>query len=140
MRNQTPFLLCLIGGLVLAAVGYTHGINIIVLVYILVHSIAALAPLYLIIDIVLLVLFIIAWAGGFAIILGGILLTTSHVRLGKLIIAIAAGFGLISLILVLLWVVLVNGFLGLLVLTWLILNTAWALALVMTVVARSMAD
>ncbi|MHA1909415.1 MAG: hypothetical protein ACW98Y_19110 [Candidatus Thorarchaeota archaeon] len=140
MRNQTPFLLCLIAGLVLWAVGYTHGVNTIVLVYILVHSIAVLAPFYLIIDIILFILFLIAWAGGFAIIVGGILLTTSYVRLGKVIIAISAGFGLISLILVVLWVVITNGLLGLLVLTWLILHTAWALALVLTVIARSMAE
>jgi hypothetical protein len=140
VRNQTPFLLCLIAGLVLWAVGYTHGVNTIVLVYILVHSIAVLAPFYLIIDIILFILFLIAWAGGFAIIVGGILLTTSYVRLGKVIIAISAGFGLISLILVVLWVVITNGLLGLLVLTWLILHTAWALALVLTVIARSMAE
>ena len=140
MRNQTPFLLCLIGGLFLIGVNYTHGVGTIVLVYLFIHAIAALAPIYFIIDIVLFVLFLIAWAGGFAVILGGYILTTSHVRLGKLIIAIAAGFGLISLILTILWVLIVSGLLGLLVLTWLILNTACALGLVMTVIARSMAD
>ncbi len=140
MRNQTPFLLCLISGIVLAAVGYVQGTNIIVFVYNIIHSLPVLAPFYLLIDIVLLVLFLIALAGGYAIILGGFLLTTSHIRLGKIIIAIAAGFGLISLILVLLWVVLVNGFLGLLILTWLIVNTAWAVALILTVIARRMAE
>ncbi|MFW9908931.1 MAG: hypothetical protein ACFFEF_10180 [Candidatus Thorarchaeota archaeon] len=139
MRNQTQFALCIIGGLLLLGAGYTNGANTIVLLYFFVHSIVALAPFYLIIDIVLFVLWIIAWSGGIAVILGGYLLTTSHIRTGKFIIAISAGFGLISLILVVLWVILTIGWAGLLVLTWIILHTAWALGLVLTVIARSTA-
>ncbi len=139
VRNETPFVLCLIAGLILVAVNYTHGVEIIVLVYILVHSITALSPFYFLIDIVLLILFLIAWTGGFAVILGGALLTTSHVRLGRWIVAIAAGFGLISLILVIVWTYLAFGLLGLLVFTSLVISTAWAMALIMTVVARRMA-
>jgi hypothetical protein len=139
MRNQTPFALSLIGGLLLIGANYTGGINTIALIYILVHSIAALAPVYLIIDILLFILLIIAWSGGVAVILGGFLLTTSQIRLGKLIIGIAAGFGLISFILGIIWVVMTFGWVGLLALTWLILNTAWALGLVLTIIARSTA-
>ncbi len=139
MRNQTPFALCIIGGLLLLGAGYTNGANTIVLLYLFFHSIIALAPFYLIIDIVLLVLWVIAWLGGIAVILGGYLLTTSHIRTGKFIIAISAGFGLISLILVILWVILTIGWAGLLLLTWLILHTAWALGLILTVIARSTA-
>lgn len=139
MRNQTPFVLCLIAGFILMAVNYTNGVGTIILIYLFVHAIGALSPFYLIIDIILFILFLIAYAGGITVILGGILLTTSHVRLGKWIIAIAAGFGIISLILVILWVAVVSGLLGLLVLTWLIVNTSWALALIMTIVARRMA-
>jgi hypothetical protein len=139
MRNQTPFVLCIIGGLLLLGAGYTNGANTIFLLYLFVHSIVALAPFYLIIDIVLLVLWVIAWLGGIAVILGGYLLTSSHIRTGKFIIAISAGFGLISLILVILWVVLTIGWAGLLLLTWLILHTAWALGLILTIIARSTA-
>jgi hypothetical protein len=139
MRNQTPFVLCIIGGLLLLGAGYTNGANTIFLLYLFVHFIVALAPFYLIIDIVLLVLWVIAWLGGIAVILGGYLLTTSHIRTGKFIIAISAGFGLISLILVILWVVLTIGWAGLLLLTWLILHTAWALGLILTIIARSTA-
>jgi len=139
MRNQTPFALCIIGGLLLLGAGYTNGANTIVLLYLFFHSIAAFAPFYLIIDIVLLVLWIIALLGGIAVIIGGYLLTTSHIRTGKFIIAISAGFGLISLIFVIIWVVLTAGWAGLLILTWLILHTAWALGLVLTVIARSTA-
>ena len=139
MRNQTPFALCLIGGLFLIGANYTSGISTIALIYILVHSIAALAPFYLLIDILLFILLIIVWSGGIAVILGGFLLTTSHVRLGKLIIGVAAGFGIISFILIIIGVIVTSGWAGLLVLTWLILHTAWALGLVLTIIARSTA-
>jgi hypothetical protein len=139
MRNQTPFALCIIGGLLLLGSGYAQGGNAILFIYGIVHSIPALAPFFLIIDIILFLLWIIAFLGGLAVILGGYLLTTSHIRTGKFIIAIAAGFGLISFILIILWVVLTAGWAGLLVLTWLILHTAWALGLVLTIIARSTA-
>ena len=139
MKNQIPFALCLIGGLFLILAGYDHGIRTIFLVYGVVHSIPALAPYYLIIDIILTFLGLIAWSGGYAVILGGGLLTTSHVRLGKFFIMIAAGFGLISFILTILWFFLAGGWVGLLFLAWLILNSLWALGLVMTIIARSKA-
>jgi hypothetical protein len=139
MRNQTPFALCIIGGLLLLGAGYVDGANSIFLVYNLVHLLAALAPFYFIIDIILLFLWIIALLGGIAVIIGGFLLTTSHIRLGKFIIAISSGFGLISLILVILWVIITIGWSGLLLLTWLILHSAWALGLILTIIARSTA-
>ncbi|MFW9768595.1 MAG: hypothetical protein ACFFF9_05810 [Candidatus Thorarchaeota archaeon] len=139
MKNQTPFALCIIGGLFLIAAGYNHGIATIFLIYAFVHAIAALAPYYVIIDFVLLLLGVIAWTGGYAVILGGYLLTTSHVRMGKFIIAIAAGFGLISFILTIVWVYLAFGITGLLVLTWLIMNSIWAIGLILTIIARSTA-
>ena len=139
MKNQTPFALCLIGGLFLILAGYDHGISTIFLIYGIVHAIAALAPYYLVIDSILTILGLIAWSGGYAVILGGFLLTTSHVRIGKFFIMIAAGFGIISLILTIVWTFIVAGWVGLLVLTWLILNVGWALGLVMTIIARRMA-
>jgi len=139
VKNQTPFALCIIGGLFLIVAGYNHGISTIFLIYAVVHAIAALAPFYFIIDAILLVLGLIAWAGGYAVIIGGYLLTTSHVRLGKILIMIAAGFGIISFILTLLWFLIAGGWVGLLFLAWLILNSMWALGLVLTIIARSMA-
>jgi len=134
-----PFLLCLIAGLIFLAVNYTGGINSIVTIYLLVHSIAALSAFYIIIDIVIVILWIIAWSGGFAIIVGGYLLTIKHVRIGRIIIAISAGFGIISLILVITWVQLIYGWAGLLVLTWLIAHSAWAIAIILTIFARNRA-
>jgi hypothetical protein len=139
MKNQTPFALCFVGGFFLILAGYNHGISTIFLIYAVVHAIAALSPYYFIIDLVLFILGIIAWAGGYAVIIGGYLLTTRHVRLGKIIIAIAAGFGLISFILTILWVYITAGIGGLLVLGWLIMHTSWALGLVLTIIARNTA-
>ena len=139
MKNQTPFVLCFIGGFFLILAGYNHGISMIFLIYSMAHAIAALAPYYLIIDAILFVLGLIAWAGGYAVIIGGYFLTTSHVRLGKIIIAIAAGFGLISFILTILWVYITAGWVGLLVLSWLIMHSLWAIGLILTIIARSIA-
>ncbi|TFG05017.1 hypothetical protein EU538_11765 [Candidatus Thorarchaeota archaeon] len=139
MQNRLPFVLCIIGGLLLIVAGYSQGVSTIVLLYQLAHSIAPLSPVYPIIDLVLFFLWIIAWLGGFAVIAGGYLLTTTHVTLGKLIIAVATGFGIISFILTLFYVGITSGLAGLLVLTLSIINTAWALGLVLTVVARAKA-
>lgn len=109
------------------------------LVYNTIHLIPVLAPFYLIIDLALIVLGLIAWTGGYAVIFGGFLLTTTHVRLGKFIVAIAAGFGIISFILIILWIYLTSGWLGLLELGWLIMHSIWALGLVLTIIARSTA-
>ena len=139
MKNQTSFALCVIGGLFLILAGYDHGIRTVFLIYGVVHAFAALAPYYFIIDSILTILGIIAWSGGYAVLLGGYLLTTSHVRIGKFFIMIAAGFGLISFILTILWFFIFGGWVGLLFLTWLILNSLWALGLVLTIIARSKA-
>jgi hypothetical protein len=139
MKNQTPFALCLIGGLFLILAGYNHGIRTIFLVYGVIHTLTVLAPYYFIIDATLLVLGLIAWSGGYAVILGGYLLTKRYVRLGKIIIAMAAGFGLISFILTIAWFFYVGGWVGLLFLTWLIMNSIWAIGLVLTIIARTMA-
>jgi hypothetical protein len=139
MKNRDPFLLCLTGGLILIAVGYNEGTRTIVLVFQFLQAISALDSVFPIIGFILAILWVIAWLGGIAVIFGGYLLTVRHVRLGKWIIAIAAGFGIISLILVILWVFITSGIAGLLVLTWLIMHTAWAFALILTVVARHIA-
>jgi hypothetical protein len=136
MHNQTSFALCVIGGILLIITGYTQGVTTVFLVYNLVHSIAALSQFYLLIDIVLFVFWLIALGGGFAVILGGYLLTTSHVLVGKFIIAIAAGFGLISLIITIIQALVMFGPAGLLVLAWLIVNSLWAMGLVLTIIAR----
>lgn len=139
MKNQTPFLLCIIAGLLFLLANYNNGVGTIVALYVFLHSIAALAPFYAIFDFILVILWGIAWSGGLAIIIGGFLLTVNHVRLGKFLITIAAGFGLISLILIILWIQIMFGLAGLLVLTWLIWHSAWAIAIILTIIARRLA-
>jgi len=139
MRNRDSFLLCLIAGLILLAVGYNEGTGTIALIFLFLQAIPALDPVFPIIGVILAVLWVIGWLGGVAVIIGGYLLTARHVRLGKWIIAISAGFGIISFILVVLYVLFVHGLAGLLVLTWLIMHTAWAFALLLTIIARHIA-
>ncbi|MFO7835164.1 MAG: hypothetical protein R6V83_00790 [Candidatus Thorarchaeota archaeon] len=139
MRNQTSFALCIIGGFLLILAGYTQGVSTIHVVYNLAHSIPALSQFYWLIDLVLYVLWIIALAGGFAVIFGGYLLTTSHIITGKFIVAIASGFGLLSLIITIIHALIVFGLAGLLVLAWFIMNSAWALGLILTIIARQKA-
>ena len=139
MKNQTSFALCVIGGLLLFLANYNYGIHTIVLLYIFLHSIMQLAPLFPVIDVILFILFIVAWLGGLAVILGGYLLTTTHVRAGKIIIGVATGFGLISLILVVVGTFYIGGWSALFVLAWLIAHSAWAIGLILTIVARTMA-
>ncbi len=139
MKNRDSFLLCLFAGLILIVVGYQGGTDTIVLVFLFLQAISALDPVFPIIAFILAILWLIAWLGGVAIIFGGYIVTTRHVRLGKWIIAISAGFGIISLILVILWVFVTSGIMGLLVLTWLIMHTAWAFALILTLLARHIA-
>ena len=139
MKNQTPFALCIIGGLLLIFSSYNYGIGTVFMLYAFFHAIPQLAPLYPLIDTILLVLFVIAWSGGLAVIIGGYLLTTSHVRAGKFIIAIATGFGLFSLIFVVIGTYLMGGLAALVVLTWLVTHSAWAIGLILTIIARSTA-
>jgi hypothetical protein len=140
MKNRTPLILCIIGGILLILSNFTGGTNTILFLGMFLNSIPALAPYLVIINFILIVLFAIAWSGGYAVILGGALLSRDHVRLGKFIIAIAAGFGLISLLLIIIWVVWTSGWFALLAFGWLIVNTPTALGLVLTIIARSTAD
>ena len=140
MKNQTPFALCLIGGILLLASQFTGGVNTIALLWLFLAGILASTPYLAIVNVIMFILYLIAWSGGGAIIVGGLLLTTSLVRLGKFIIAVAAGFGLISLILVLIWVFWAGGWAALLVLSFLITTTPWAMGLILTIIARSTAD
>jgi hypothetical protein len=139
MKNKIPFFLCLIGGLLLIATHFTGGVSSILFLWLFLSGIPALASFLAVIWIILFFLFLIAWAGGLSVIIGGFLLTTSHVRLGKIIIAIAAGFGLISLVLIVIWVILTSGWIALLALSWMIVTTPWAFGIFLTILARTKA-
>ena len=96
MRNKVPFLLCLIGGILMIMASVVGSAA-------LWAQIFALAETYLpgsgeILGWVLVVLRYVAGLGGVAVIIGGWLVTTDRVGTGKFIIGIAAGIGLIGLI------------------------------------------
>ena len=140
MRNTTSFVLCLIGGLMLIVVNYSGAMwSLLFGLYAFIHGIPALSGIWLIVDIILLVLWIISWLGGIAIILGGYLMTTRRVGTGKIIVGIAAGFGLFSLVIVLIQVSIVWGPLGLLVLFAVASNSLLAIGLLLTIIARTIA-
>ena len=136
MKNKTSFALCVIAGLMLIMVERSGALNPIALVYVLLHSISALSSFIWVIDIILFTLYVIALLGGVGVIIGGYLLTTSWVRVGKFIIGLSAGFGLLSLIIIILHAWMIFGPAYPLILTFFILNSTWATGIVLTIIAR----
>ena len=114
--------------------------NLLLGLYTFFHAIPALSDIWLIIDIILLVLGIISWLGGVAIIIGGYLMTTRRVGTGKFIVGVAAGFGLISLIIVVIQVFLAWGLAALLLIFAVLTNSLLAIGLLLTIIARSIAE
>ena len=98
MRNRTPFLLALIGGILLWIAGATGSVGIAGTITEILASIPELAPFVDILNLIYYILFILAGLGGIAVIGGGFLMTTNRVGTGKFLIGIGAGMGLISLI------------------------------------------
>ena len=110
MQNKTPFLLCLIGGILLIIASLVGSIGIYgdILDYVAV----ALPDLVGIIEYVLIILNFIAGLGGIAVIFGALMLTRGKVGSGKFIIGIALSMGLIGLIIGLIEIFLVSGVTG----------------------------
>jgi hypothetical protein len=98
MRNKTPFLLALIGGILLWIAGATGSVGIAGTITEILASIPELAPFVDILYLISYVLLLLAGLGGITVIGGGWLMTTDRVGTGKFMIGIGAGMGLISLI------------------------------------------
>ena len=98
MRNRTPFLLALIGGILLWIAGATGSVGIVGTITEILASIPELAPFVDILNLIYYILLILAGLGGITVIGGGFLMTTNRVGTGKFLIGIGAGMGLISLI------------------------------------------
>ncbi len=97
MRNAKEFLMCLIGGILLISIGAVGGIGIFAfLEYI--GTVSGLEPLVPIVNIILYALVLIAGLGGLGVIIGGYLMTTQRFGTGKFVVGIAAGMGIIGLI------------------------------------------
>jgi hypothetical protein len=139
-QNQNSFVLCLIGGAMLIAANYYGAMwDLLVGIYVILHSFPLPEVVFWIIDLILVVLWLISWLGGIAVIFGGFLLTTRRVGTGKLIIAVAAGFGLISFIITLAWILLTLGLGGLLLAFYAITHSLVFMGLVLSIVARTIA-
>ncbi|RLI56424.1 MAG: hypothetical protein DRO87_01895 [Candidatus Thorarchaeota archaeon] len=82
----------------------------------------------------------IASLGGFAVVFGGYLMTTDRFGTGKFIIGIAAGMGLIGLIIMMVEMYLAIGLAAFVELYNLITHSAGILGVVLTIVARTIAD
>jgi hypothetical protein len=99
MRNKKAFIMCLVGGILLFLASAIGSIGMYSTI------IAFVADQYPemvgILDNALLILSFIAGLGGIGVIIGGYMLTTDRFGTGKFIIGIAAGMGLVGLIIVL---------------------------------------
>lgn len=98
MRNQMPFLLALLGGILLWIAGATGSVGIAGTITVILASIPELAPFVDILNLIYYVLLILAGLGGITVIGGGLLMTTNRFGTGRFLIGIGAGMGLISLI------------------------------------------
>ena len=99
MHNKKAFIMCLVGGILLFLASVMGSIG---MYGTIIAFVADQYPEMIgILDNVLLVLSFIAGLGGIGVIIGGFMLTSDRVGTGKFIIGIAAGMGLIGLIIVL---------------------------------------
>ncbi|MHA2085743.1 MAG: hypothetical protein ACXAEB_07395 [Candidatus Thorarchaeota archaeon] len=97
MRNKVPFIMVLVGGILLLIEGATGSIGFLSLLQ-EANTIPELADFIWIIDLILWVLLILASGGGITVIVGGYLMTTDRVGTGKFVVGIGAGMGLIGLL------------------------------------------
>ncbi len=98
MRSKIPFLLALIGGILLWIAGAAGSVGIVGTITQILASIPELAPFVDILNLISYILLILAGLGGITVIGGGLLMTTDRLGTGKFLIGIGAGMGLISLI------------------------------------------
>ncbi|MHA1903515.1 MAG: hypothetical protein ACXADL_08205 [Candidatus Thorarchaeota archaeon] len=97
MRNKVPFLMVLVGGILLFLEGAIGSIGFLSLLQ-EANTIPELADFIWIIDLILWVLLLLASGGGITVIIGGYLMTTDRVGTGKFVVGIGAGMGLIGLL------------------------------------------
>ncbi len=138
MQNKTAFVICVIAGLLLISVAATGSIGF--LEYIsLIAAIPELAFLEPVVNVILYVLVAIAGLGGLGVIIGGYLLTTDRVGTGKFVIGIAAGMGLIGLIIQLASMAYLYGAAQLISFVSAVSQSAGWLGVVLSIVGRRMA-
>ncbi|MBD3407410.1 MAG: hypothetical protein GF411_14935 [Candidatus Lokiarchaeota archaeon] len=137
MKNKTSFILCIISGVLLIAADAVGSIGI----FALLGQVDVIPePIAPIITILLWVLRVIAILGGIGVILGGFLLTTERVGIGKFIIGIAAGMGLIGMIIGIIQTIYVSGFGAALDFFGAILYSVGGFGAILSIIARQKAS
>lgn len=139
LQNKKSFVFCLIGGILLIVAGAVGSIGALELLT-LIGTIPELEFLVPYIDLLLKALAFIAGLGGIGVIAGGFLLTTPRVGTGKFVIGIAAGMGLIGLIIQLVKVVYFAGFEGLINLLEAIAQSIGWIGIILTIIGRRTAS
>jgi hypothetical protein len=138
LKNGLSVALALIGGFLLVQVSWVGSIGFIA-------DIAYFAQNYFSplisdsVELVLTILFYVAALGGIAVIIGGVLIGLSRIRIGKFVIGLGAGVGLFGLIIMLVEAFMIGGVLGFTeILTYVSQSIAW-IGVIMSIVARSRA-
>jgi hypothetical protein len=138
LKNSLSVVLALIGGFLLVQASWVGSVGFIV-------DIAYFAQNYFsplmadTVELVLTILLYIASLGGVAVIIGGVLIGLSRIRIGKFVIGLGAGVGLIGLIFMLVEVFMIGGVLGFTqILTYISQSIAW-IGVIMSIVARAKA-
>ncbi|TXT56027.1 MAG: conserved membrane protein of unknown function [Candidatus Thorarchaeota archaeon] len=139
MNNKKSFILCIVAGALLLLANAVGSLGIFALLG-QVSTIPELEPIVPIITMILWVLNIIANLGGIGVIIGGYLLTTAKVGTGKFIIGIAAGMGLIGMIIGIIQIIYVSGFGAALDFFGAVLYSVGGFGAILSIVARRMAS
>ncbi|MEM2143139.1 MAG: hypothetical protein QXS20_10355 [Candidatus Thorarchaeota archaeon] len=137
MKNVLASVLCIAGGVLLFIASWQGDIGLLSTVIAYVQTM--FPSLAGILEIVLRVLLWIAGLGGTAVVLGGLLILISRIRLGKLLVGLGAGVGLIGLILIIVTAVSVGGLDQLLSLVALMSYSLGWIGVILTVVGRMFA-
>lgn len=135
MKNQNPFILCIIAGSILIALGFVGSLGSIVWLYPMIYANPTLSELTWLLDNLLQILLVVTQYGGVLIIIGGFLLTTSFVYAGKLFIGLIAILDLLSLIGEITESLTTFGVSGPLIWILNIPNFLWVIGIILTVIA-----
>jgi len=136
MQNKVPFILCIIGGLLMIYVGAVGSVGFWENLVSYTESVAPGFEVELLW--ILVILQNIASLGGIAVIIGAYLITTNRVGTGKLIIGIAAGMGIFGFIMFIYNMYMAMGIAAFTVILNILATSAAILGPVLTVIARIM--
>jgi len=137
LRNKVPFILCIIGGVLMLYAGVVGSVGI--WEEILNYATIIAPGSAEIVAWILVILANIASLGGVAVFIGGFLLTTDRVGTGKFIIGIAAGLGIFGFIMLIYNMYMAMGLAAFTELLNILATSASILGPVLTIIARMMA-